>query len=62
MEDLTTIPLKKTTRDRLKNFGQKGETYDNVVNRLMEIAEHVEFYQSQKKILDEEEFIPFEEI
>lgn len=31
MSDLTTIPLKKNTRDKLKKLGQKGETYDSVI-------------------------------
>ena len=32
---ITTIPLKKNTRDKLKKFGQKGETYDSVLNKLI---------------------------
>jgi hypothetical protein len=37
-DGLTTIPLRKATRDRLKQFGGKGETYDSVLNRLMDLA------------------------
>ncbi|MHA1746827.1 MAG: DUF7557 family protein [Promethearchaeota archaeon] len=62
MSDTTTIPLKKKTRDQLKKFGQKGETYDTVINKLMTIAEQREFYLKQKWILEEEEFIPIDEI
>jgi hypothetical protein len=32
----TTIPLQKSTRDRLKALGNKGETYDELVNRLID--------------------------
>jgi hypothetical protein len=35
---LTTIPLRKATRDRLKSLGGKGETYDAILNRLMDQA------------------------
>jgi hypothetical protein len=35
-DQLTTIPLRKATRDRLKQFGGKGETYDIILNRLMD--------------------------
>lgn len=56
MCDITTIPLKKNTRDKLKKFGQKGETYDSVLNKLISIAEQHEFYLKQKSNLDEEEF------
>lgn len=33
---ITTIPLRKATRDRLKELGAKGETYDAILNRLMD--------------------------
>jgi hypothetical protein len=35
----TTIQLEESTRDRLKGFGKKGESYDDIVIRLMDIAE-----------------------
>jgi hypothetical protein len=37
MGDITTIPLTKTTRDRLRTLGKKGETYDELLNRLMDV-------------------------
>lgn len=30
----TTLMVKKTTRDRLLNIGNMGETYDELLNRL----------------------------
>lgn len=39
MGDLTTIPLLKPTRDRLRTIGKKGETYDQLVNRLIDVYE-----------------------
>ena len=62
MSEITSIPLKKMTRDQLKTFGQKGETYDEVIQKLIEIAEEVNFFKKQKEILESEEFTPFEEI
>lgn len=38
-KDLTTIQLSKTVRERLKKLGKKGETYDDIIRRLIEIAE-----------------------
>ena len=32
----TTIQLEEETRDRLKGFGKKGESYDDIVIRLMD--------------------------
>jgi len=34
---ITTIRLKKETVEKLKNLGKKGETYDDIVNRLIEL-------------------------
>ena len=32
----TTIKVGQTTRNRLKDFGKKGETYDDLINRLLD--------------------------
>jgi len=34
---ITTIRLKKETVEKLKDLGKKGETYDDIVNRLIEL-------------------------
>ena len=34
--EITTIPLTKRTRDRLRGFGRKGESYDTLLNRIMD--------------------------
>jgi hypothetical protein len=51
----TTIPLTKDTRDRLKALGSKGETYDELVNRLID-----HYMQAQQA--DEEEEIEFDPV
>jgi hypothetical protein len=33
---VTTIQLEDTTRDRLKTYGIKSESYDTIVTRLMD--------------------------
>lgn len=37
-EELTSIKIKKSTRDVLKSVGKKGETYDDIINRLLDRA------------------------
>lgn len=37
MGDITTIPLSKRTRDRLRALGRKGETYDDLLNRMIDV-------------------------
>ncbi|MGD9131249.1 MAG: hypothetical protein PVH73_06710 [Candidatus Bathyarchaeota archaeon] len=38
-ENVTTIQLSKETRDKLRDLGKMGETYDDVINRLVKKAE-----------------------
>ena len=62
MGETTTIPLSKETRDLLKKYGQKGETYDDLIRRLLEMAEQMEFARVQKRILEKEEFVPLDQV
>lgn len=39
MEQETTIRVSKSTVERLKKLGHKGETYDEIVQRLLEPTE-----------------------
>jgi len=34
--DITTVRVSKKTLERLKSIGKKEETYDAIINRLME--------------------------
>ncbi len=36
MEHITTIQLTKKTRDKLLEVGKKRETYDDLINRLID--------------------------
>ncbi len=62
MCETTTIPLTKETRDLLKRYGQKGETYDELIRRLLQVAEQVEFANRQKRILEDEEFVSIDQV
>ena len=35
-DELTSIKVRKETRDVLKSVGKKGETYDEIINRLLD--------------------------
>ena len=35
----TTISIDEDTRERLKKHGVKGDTYDDILNKLMEQAD-----------------------
>jgi len=59
----TTILVEKETRERLRLFGRKGETYDQILRRLMSIAEYKGFMEKQyERLKDREAFIALDEI
>jgi hypothetical protein len=63
MGELTTIPVRRTTRDRLKGFGLKGSTYDEIINWLSDRVEYEEFMERQyERLKDKDKFIPLEEL
>jgi len=37
--NITSLKVKKTTRDRLGKLGNKTETYDDLLNRIMDFYE-----------------------
>jgi len=58
---VTTIPVSKEIRDRLKQLASKGETYDTLLRRLIESVEARMLYEREKRILGTEEFVPLDE-
>jgi len=36
VDELTSIKLRRETRDRLRSLGRKGESYDQIINKLIE--------------------------
>jgi len=63
----TTIQIKKDTRERLKRFGHKGESYDNIIDRLISYFEELNveklIERRYKKLQEEkEQYISLDEI
>jgi hypothetical protein len=55
--------LEKQTRERLRSLGRKGETYDQVVKRLISLAEYEEFMTMQyERLKDKKAFVSLDEI
>lgn len=36
-QGVTTIQLEAKTKDRLMDIGKKGETYDDIINKLIDL-------------------------
>jgi hypothetical protein len=58
----TTLAVKHPTRDRLRGFGAKGESCDDILRRLMDIAEESAFYRRQVRILKASKFHSLDEV
>jgi hypothetical protein len=52
---VTTIPTTKEVRDRLKSYGQKGETYSDILTRLMDSVNREEFMERMYRRLEEKD-------
>ena len=62
MSAVTTIQINKETREELREIGKKGETYNQLIHRLIEMAKKVDFFGDIDRILETEEFVPLDEI
>jgi hypothetical protein len=62
MTEVTTIQLTKSTREDLRELGKKGETYDELIQRLIDTAKKVAFFEEIDYILENEEFVPLDEL
>jgi len=53
MSENTNIKIKRKTKDRLDNFGKHSETYDKIINRILDELERnrkvVTFYEKDGK-------------
>ena len=58
----TTIQVSMETRERLKKIGSKGQTYDEIIGKLLEIGQKVIFFNELDRISNNEEFIPLDQL
>ena len=63
MNEITTIPITKDVRDMLKSYGFKGETYDNILRRIMKQVDIEDFMERQyKRLQEKDKFVSLDEI
>ena len=58
----TTIAVSNETREMLRHFGEKGESYDHIIRRLIEDVSWKELDNRWNKILEEDEFISMDDL
>jgi hypothetical protein len=63
MNEITTIPITKEVRDMLKLYGLKGETYDNILRRIIKQVDIEDFMERQyKRLQEKDKFVSLDEI
>ncbi|OPX71030.1 MAG: hypothetical protein A4E36_00183 [Methanoregulaceae archaeon PtaB.Bin009] len=58
----TTIALSPETRDLIRDLGNKGETYDDIIIRFLKDAGWKHLDTRWNEILENDEFIPLDEL
>ena len=58
----TTIQISKETREKLKKVGRKGQTYDEIIEKLLEISKKAIFFNELDRIANTEEFVPLDNL
>lgn len=59
---MTTIQIDKETRESIKQFGTKDETYDEILKKLVQIAALHYLHEDVKRMMKEEKAVPFDEV
>lgn len=55
----TTIALDTATRDHLKRFGTHGQTYDEILQRLMGEMERRDLYDEARHLQANQDRVPW---
>ena len=58
MTDITTIQLSKETKNKISSFGMKGESYDEILQRVYSLAVKE---QLKEFLMSDEGFISIED-
>ncbi len=58
----TTIAVTQETKKALQQLGTKGETYDSIITKLLNRYAWKKLDEKWNKILNEDEFIPLNEL
>jgi len=58
----TTIAISSETKEILRQFGEKGESYNNIIRKLIKEASWKRLDELWNKILENDEFISLDEL
>ncbi|MBC2696844.1 MAG: hypothetical protein HF976_07855 [ANME-2 cluster archaeon] len=58
----TTIAVSSETKELLRQFGEKGESYNNIIRKLIKEAGWKKLDNRWNKILENDEFISLDKL
>ncbi len=58
----TTVAVSKETKEILRKLGEKGQSYDDIIQSLIEEKRIEKLDDRWNRILEEDDFIPLEEL
>ncbi|MFW5953430.1 MAG: DUF7557 family protein [Candidatus Natronoplasma sp.] len=58
----TTVAVSKETKEILRRLGEKGESYDDIIQSLIEEKKIEKLDDRWNRILEEDDFKPLEEL
>lgn len=58
----TTVSLDEETKEMLRRLGRKGESYDEIIRRLIEEAGWANLDDRWNEVLESDEFISLDEL
>ena len=58
----TTIAVSDQTKEELRLMGEKGESYDQIIQRIIKVAVIKKLDERWNKILENDEFISLDEL
>ena len=58
----TTIAISSETKEILRQFGENGESYNNIIRKLIKEAGWKKLDKRWNKILENDEFISLDEL
>jgi len=58
----TTVAVSKETKELLRKLGEKGQSYDDIIQSLIEEKKIEKLDDRWNRILEEDDFIPLEEL
>ena len=58
----TTVAVSPETKELLRQIGEKGESYDVIINKLIKETSIKKLDERWNRILEDDEFIPLDEL